>query len=332
MDEIHIASWERIRRWLQDDCPYGLIDLRSREEYSQRHFKRSTNIPLDELPNRIFELPPRGNPIAIIYPLLDDTSTTEAQKLRDTLVGRSGYIVEFVAMLRHTCEALWSEASGYLDSGNVSRMLWRACPLLEQSVATVETGLPATRYAIDIACGSGRDSLFLAQRGWTVTAVDHDPILLGKIESAIARYGIAEDTMRMVNADLEPVYIDPSVVDKSTVNEHPSTLPPADRALLDNLQATLAQSSPIGGYHLVNVARYLYRPLFPIIERLIVPGGFILFHTFMVPSHGKPKRPRFLLNVDELRARFATNFDIISYQETHLEDGRPVQCLLARRR
>jgi SAM-dependent methyltransferase len=30
--------------------------------------------------------------------------------------------------------------------------------------------------ALDLACGSGRHSLWLAERGWNVTAIDHTPI------------------------------------------------------------------------------------------------------------------------------------------------------------
>jgi len=52
--------------------------------------------------------------------------------------------------------------------------------------------LPATGVAIDIACGIGRQSLWLAQRGLDVVALDVSPIAIEALRTAAAEAGLAE--------------------------------------------------------------------------------------------------------------------------------------------
>ncbi len=49
----------------------------------------------------------------------------------------------------------------------------------------------------------------------------------------------------------------------------------------------------MGTFGLVHFARYLHRPLFPLLANLVAPGGFIFYSTFMHPSHGRPKKERY---------------------------------------
>ena len=52
--------------------------------------------------------------------------------------------------------------------------------------------LPDTGVAIDIACGLGRQSLWLAQRGLDVVALDVSPIAIEALRTAAAAAGLAE--------------------------------------------------------------------------------------------------------------------------------------------
>src|SRR5678810_1193749 len=38
--------------------------------------------------------------------------------------------------------------------------------------------------ALDIACGTGRNAIFLAERGWQVDAIDISPVALTKLDAA----------------------------------------------------------------------------------------------------------------------------------------------------
>ena len=49
-------------------------------------------------------------------------------------------------------------------------------PLVQRFVADLTPGA-----ALDLACGPGRHALYLAERGWRVTAVDSSPIAIAKL-------------------------------------------------------------------------------------------------------------------------------------------------------
>ena len=76
---------------------------------------------------------------------------------------------------------------------------YRACkhlsdtpePLVERFVADLAPGT-----ALDLACGPGRNTLFLAEHGWHVTAVDGSPIAIAKLRR---RFGYIDARV----ADLE---------------------------------------------------------------------------------------------------------------------------------
>lgn len=55
--------------------------------------------------------------------------------------------------------------------------------------------------ALDLGCGEGGDSLWLAQRGWSVTGLDLSPTAVARAEAAAAAAGVA-DRVRGVVADL----------------------------------------------------------------------------------------------------------------------------------
>lgn len=45
--------------------------------------------------------------------------------------------------------------------------------------------------ALDVGCGEGADTIWLAQRGWTVTAIDISDVALGRAREAAERDGVA---------------------------------------------------------------------------------------------------------------------------------------------
>lgn len=71
--------------------------------------------------------------------------------------------------------------------------------LLEERIDSVEPLLPGKR-ALDIACGEGRNSIFLARRGFAVTGLDISEEGLAKARRRAAEDGVEIDFIR---ADLE---------------------------------------------------------------------------------------------------------------------------------
>ncbi|GLV50384.1 hypothetical protein TBS_09590 [Thermobispora bispora] len=79
-------------------------------------------------------------------------------------------------------------------------LLWSAEP--NRWVAEVAADLPPGR-GLDLAAGEGRNALWLAERGWTVTAVDFSKVALGRARAlAERRLGEHADRLRIVEADL----------------------------------------------------------------------------------------------------------------------------------
>jgi len=64
------------------------------------------------------------------------------------------------------------------------------------------------------------------------------------------------------------------------------------------------------------VANYLHRPLFPLIERALAPGGVLIYETFMAGNErfGKPSSPAFLLAPGELWTAFG-GLHLIAFEQ-----------------
>ncbi|MCI3276673.1 class I SAM-dependent methyltransferase [Streptomyces cylindrosporus] len=78
-----------------------------------------------------------------------------------------------------------------------SELVWKAEP--NRFVAEDLAGLKASGRAVDLAAGEGRNSVWLAERGWEVDAVDFSAVALEKAERLAADRGVR---LRTVRADL----------------------------------------------------------------------------------------------------------------------------------
>jgi SAM-dependent methyltransferase len=164
--------------------------------------------------------------------------------------------------------------------------------------------------ALDLACGRGRNALFLAERGRQVTAVDWSGAALDILEERakalkiparrIAGFGEAKQVMRagidLLQADLEGVAL------------------------------------PVNRYSVILCIRYLQRSLFPQVCRALRPGGMLLFETYtkaQLDFSGGPRDPAHLLNPGELRRAFP-ELETVFYRELRAEQG--IASLAARKR
>ncbi len=161
--------------------------------------------------------------------------------------------------------------------------------LLVETAANLSPGT-----AIDLACGAGRNALFLAGLGWTVTAVDGSPAAIEILKRRAKERGLVIGTEV---ADL--------------------TAP--DFAL------------PLHSFDLIVIAYYLQRSLFAKVEPALKPDGMVLaiVHT---PEKGEPtdyKRAA----PGELRRTFE-GWKILHYYEGPSRDPahrRPVAEIVAQR-
>jgi SAM-dependent methyltransferase len=157
----------------------------------------------------------------------------------------------------------------------------------------------AAGRALDLACGPGRHAIFLAERGWQVTAVD------------ASRVGIE---LLQKNARARGVKIDARVAD------------------LERGEFEIAA----GAYDLVGVFYYLQRDLFPHLRAGVRPGGIVVAAIHMVDEspEAHPVNEDYLLRPGELRAEFRDWELIHDYEGPSTEGGhnRGTAELVARRR
>lgn len=149
---------------------------------------------------------------------------------------------------------------------------------------------------LDVACGRGRNAIFLARRGNVVEAID------------IARAGLlsARHAALAENLSLQLIQAD--------VDDFPL---------------------PVERYDAVINIRFLKRELFPALARALKPGGILVFETFLIDQmhSGHPRNPHFLLRHGELRDAFHA-LEELEYEEGLFEaaDGKAFLArLLARR-
>ncbi|HUR86609.1 MAG TPA: class I SAM-dependent methyltransferase [Solirubrobacteraceae bacterium] len=152
--------------------------------------------------------------------------------------------------------------------------------------------------ALDVACGDGRNALYLARLGFEVEAVDVSDVAIDALRAAAAERSLT---------------IEPRVVDL----EHE---PPA------------AES-----YDVVVNVNYLQRDLFGALERALRPGGWLVFETFgraHIDELGTSMNEAYVLGDNELLRAFSS-LRVHHYREgVVVREGSPrgVASLLARRR
>ena len=82
-------------------------------------------------------------------------------------------------------------------------LLWtaEANRLFAAEVGSLEPG-----RALDVACGEGRNAVWLAERGWRVTGVDFSDVALGKAAELAAARGVAVEWVLadVLDYELEP--------------------------------------------------------------------------------------------------------------------------------
>ncbi len=82
-----------------------------------------------------------------------------------------------------------------------AELVWTAEP--NRFLVAETAGLPPGR-ALDVACGEGRNAVWLAERGWQVTGVDFSDVALEKARRLAASRGVDGEWLVVDLRDYEP--------------------------------------------------------------------------------------------------------------------------------
>ena len=138
--------------------------------------------------------------------------------------------------------------------------------------------------ALDLASGSGRNSLYLASQGFQVEAIDRD-------EQALAELVATAKQRNLPNLNVSTIDLE------RATSERPEL--------------------PKQTYDVIVVFFYLHRPLFPALIESLKPNGVLLYETFTIDNHLRhrhPRRAEFCLRHNEL-LRLTSGLRVLSYDE-----------------
>ncbi|MCB9853394.1 MAG: class I SAM-dependent methyltransferase [Phycisphaerales bacterium] len=151
------------------------------------------------------------------------------------------------------------------------------------------------RCALDLACGSGRDAVAMAEAGLRVEAWDRYEEALDRCRSLAASAGVSVAT-RQVDVEVDRV---------------------------------LAPES----FDVIACFNFLHRPLMSAIADAIRPGGFVVYETFTLEQRerfGKPRKDAHLLLPNELPS-FFDSWQQVHHSESLAAPRRFVASIVARR-
>jgi len=276
----------------------NVLDVRPREAFRAAHLASAASHPLEEVGDSWAEpgllerdlpsifLPPRHEPLLVI-----GTRQAEIDHLVAHLAGRDRATVTGLALSPEVAVGLPDDLR---EIGWTSHCLWKP-PLWLARYADLLPP-PAAGPVLDLACGSGRAVVWLAERGYRVTGIDwqKEALALGD-RLAVNR----QVSCRFLTGDLR----DSKVV-------------------------------PVGPWSVVLNFRFRQPELLARIPTLLQPGGVALVRTFRTaPGYVGHPSSRHRLDPHELLRYFPVGIcEILAHEESHDPDGRPAAGVVARRK
>ncbi len=154
--------------------------------------------------------------------------------------------------------------------------------------------LPPQGRALDMAGGAGRNSIWLAHRGLSVTNVDVSEVGLQLTQERAHQEGVCIGTLHRDITAVDP---------------------------------------PAGPWDLILDFHFLWRPLFSLFPRLLSPHGLLVFCQPTAKNLERHPRPsaRYLLEDGELLTLLPPELCVVQYQEDWSPQGRHEARLVARR-
>jgi SAM-dependent methyltransferase len=237
-------------------------------------------LDVDDLLYKPYLLPPRHRPLVLVG----------GPSARMPVVVRA-LTAAGHALVRHLPDPGWRAHLSVESGPPTRRHLWEPSEALVEALRLHRVAPGAT--ALDLACGSGRNAVWLALQGFDVLAVDILPDALERTRDRAQQLGVSVRTRQM---DAE--------------------FPGA----LDDVHADL-----------VVVVRFLDRTLFGPLQRVVNPGGVLVYETFTAEQAelGHPRSPKHLLRTGELATAFPDLETLVSREGFF--DGAHLARLVARR-
>jgi tellurite methyltransferase len=134
--------------------------------------------------------------------------------------------------------------------------------------------------ALDVACGDGRNALYLAQLGYMVEAIDVSDVAIAALSAAVEARGLTMTiTPRVMDLEREPL--------------------------------------PAGPYDVIVMTNFLLRDLYAPLQQALAPGGLLVFETLArchVDELGHSFNPDYLLEPGELPRAFA-GLEVVEHHE-----------------
>ena len=157
-------------------------------------------------------------------------------------------------------------------------------PLLEKFIALLHEA-ESQAPVLDLACGSGRNGLYLVNQNIPVVFADIKDSALEQVKNSLtSQHSEIKSSVSFWQVDFEQG----SFEQGSVIQEH---------------------EHPLAGksFAAIMVFRYLHRPLFEQIKQAVTSGGYVVYETFNVEQRqfGRPKNPDFLLKQGELTELFS---------------------------
>lgn len=253
-----------------------VIDLRAESSFEAGHLPGSSRLGFDEI-EIAYLRPPRWRPLVVVA--------------EDAIRADDG--ARMLRGLGHHARGLAmgiSRYTGPLETGPEHRPAWEPSPLVEQWADRISR----EGRVCDLASGSGRDAVFLAMRGLSVTAIDILPDAIDQGRDLARRHGVKVD-FRCADVALDP-------------------------------------STWTGPWNGINVQRFLHRPTLALLGERLAPGGLLIYETFrdeQTRLGKKPRNPDYLLKSGELLS-VATHLEVLHYREATTEGGDATAALVAR--
>ncbi len=249
-----------IYEWIRNKKP--IIDCRKKEDFEKKHIKNSANIPVEDLFHRMHELPKKVESFWVIV-------HEETHLLAHDFFCERQFNVE--GFIDWKSELLTQLPDNYFGCGFNNIRFWQPTPFVKY-VNDHYFKNNTKLKVLDIACGSGRDAIYLAEQGYDVTALDYSETALQRCKSSAS--------LRHVDVNTQCVNLEKSF--------------------------KLSQLPIHKQYDLIIVCRYLYRPLLPKIKEWLDTDGLLVYQTFVKADYEykTPRNPAYLLEPNELREEF----------------------------